>query len=189
MGNSSLNSLFTGGRYFFEQKINRHTFLIDLTLDEIITSADISIYKIDEAFTDLIPLIPYFDIQYEIHDIDGENFYCLQGAPINELGRLLHKSHVEGYIDHFSPQNISPNKMEIFEGDRYLVKGYFRFGSSGAPYIIYDKENDIFKVNAIQSEACPLQLLINGNRNNSAQYVNAIATPLINIREKLEELE
>ena len=187
-GDASLNSKFNGGRYFFEQDINRHTFLVDLELDDILTSSDISIYKISESFNDLISIIPSIQPDFNIYDIGFKDYYCLQGAPINELGRLLHISNIEGYIDHFSPQRISPSKIEIFEGDRYLIRGYFRFGSSGAPYLVYDEGSDSFKVNAIQSEACPLQLLINGNRNKSAQYVNAIATPLKNAEEKINSL-
>jgi hypothetical protein len=45
MGDSSLNSKFSGGRYFFEQNLNRHTFLIDLILDDVLTASDISILK------------------------------------------------------------------------------------------------------------------------------------------------
>ncbi|MEJ7823754.1 MAG: hypothetical protein WKF85_15645 [Chitinophagaceae bacterium] len=70
---------------------------------------------------------------------------------------------------------------------RYLIKGYFRFGSSGAPYVFYDEENDIFKVNAIQSEACAIQLSINNNMNGNFQYVNAIASPLKIIQDRLEQ--
>ena len=188
LGDSSVNSRFTGGRYFYEQAINRHTYLIDMVLHDVIKTSDISIYKIDDSFSDLIPTIPSINIDYNIYDIGSDDIYCLQGAPINELGRLLHISHIEGYIDHFSPQVISSTQRAIFEGDRYLIKGYFRFGSSGAPYLHYEKEDEIFKVIAIQSEACPLQLLIDGKRDKNAQYVNAIATPLSNIKEKLEAL-
>ena len=39
---------------------------------------------------------------------------------------------------------------------------------------------------AIQSEACPIQLSIDNKREGNFQYVNAIATPLNNIKEKLE---
>lgn len=71
-----------------------------------------------------------------------------------------------------------------FEGLRYLIKGYFRFGSSGAPYIFYDQKSGSFKANAVQSEACPLQLSINNNREGNFQFVNALASPL-NIMNKL----
>jgi len=188
MGNPELNNRFTTGRYFYEQEFNRHTFLIDLKIHKIIVSSDIAIYKIDDSFIDLIPSIPSINADYNIYDIGDPDFYCLQGAPINELGRLLHKSQIEGYIDHFSPQLRLNNQNYIFEGNRYLIKGYFRFGSSGAPYLHYDRENDLFKVNAIQSEACPLQMMIQGNKEKNAQYVNAIATPIKNIQSELEPL-
>ena len=69
-----------------------------------------------------------------------------------------------------------------------MIKGYFRFGSSGAPYIFYDKTTDTFKANAIQSEACPLQLAINNSREGNFQFVNALASPLNIIESKLRSL-
>jgi hypothetical protein len=74
------------------------------------------------------------------------------------------------------------------EGLRYLIKGYFRFGSSGAPYLVYNSELNEFEANAIQSEACPIQLSISNKRDGNFQYVNAIATPLSNIKDHLEKL-
>jgi len=189
LGNAGFNHRFTHGHYFYEQDINRHTFLLDLKLHRIVVSSDIAIYKIDDVFADLVPVIPRIEVEFDIHEIGDSNYYCLQGAPINELGRMLHKSQIEGYIDHFSPQLRHANQSYIFEGNRYLIKGFFRFGSSGAPYLHYDHENDNFKVNAIQSEACPLQMVIQGNRDNNAQYVNAIATPLNNAKMEIEALK
>ena len=72
------------------------------------------------------------------------------------------------------------------DGLRYLIRGYFRFGTSGAPYLFFDEKEKIFKVNAIQSEASPIQLSINNNRQGNFQYVNAIAAPLKNIKSELE---
>ena len=43
-------------------------------------------------------------------------------------------------------------------------------------------------VNAIQSEASPLQLSINNTMAGNFQYVNAIASPLAMIKDKLREL-
>lgn len=188
LGDAALNNKFSGGRYFLESDIDRHTFLIDLKLHKIIVEADAAIYKIADDFADIIPLIPKIDVDLTLREIGDKHFYLLQSAPINALGRMLHNSQIEGYIDHYSNALSHKNRNYIFEGTRYLVKGYFRFGSSGAPYLHYDPEQDIFKANAIQSEACPLQMLIQGNRDNSAQYVNAIATPLHNIKGEIEAL-
>ena len=73
------------------------------------------------------------------------------------------------------------------DGLRYLIRGYFRFGSSGAPYVYYNADEGQFKVNAIQSEASPIQLSINNSRDGNFQYVNAIASPLKNIKEEIEK--
>ena len=68
----------------------------------------------------------------------------------------------------------------------FLYKN-FRIGSSGAPYFSYDEEKNIFKANASQSEASPIQLSIAGNKNGNFQYINAIASPLVIIQEELEK--
>jgi len=187
-GDVTVLNRFSNGRYFYENNISRHTFLIDLEIVQIFYDSDITIYKISDNFIDLHSRIPYLPIDFNFYDIGYEECYCLQGAPINELGKLLNKAKVEGVIDHFSPSGRIRGRNYIFQGDRYLIKGYFRFGSSGAPYLSYSSSNDVFSYNAIQSEASPLQLLINGDRKKNAQYVNAIATPLKNIQEEIEEI-
>lgn len=90
-------------------------------------------------------------------------------------------------IDHWNCFGDAIGGNYIMDGTRYLIKGYFRFGSSGAPYVLYDDESNSFKVNAIQSEASGIQLSINNNRNGNFQYINAIATPLDNIRAEIEQ--
>ena len=71
--------------------------------------------------------------------------------------------------------------MNRFSEIRDLVMGL-----EGDFQKFYDKENKQFKVNAIQSEACPIQLSINNNRDGNFQYVNALASPLNIIEEKLK---
>ena len=46
----------------------------------------------------------------------------------------------------------------------------------------------IFMINALQSEASPIQLTINNNRNGNFQYINAIATPLQIIKNDLNKI-
>ena len=76
----------------------------------------------------------------------------------------------------------------IFEGLRYLIRGYFRFGSSGAPYVKYNDASKQFKVIAVQSEACPIQLTIKNDRKGNFQYVNALASPLSLVGDELRKL-
>lgn len=71
------------------------------------------------------------------------------------------------------------------QGTRYLISGYFRFGSSGAPYVRFGHAGKGIFVNAIQSQACPLQLMIQNNMDGNLQYVNGIASPLANIKKEL----
>ena len=97
----------------------------------------------------------------------------------------MNKAQIEGYLEHF---NVFPDRIGgnyTFEGMRYLIKSYFRFGYLGAPYVFYDKENQQFKVNAVQSEACSIQLSIDTKRDGNFQYINALATPLSVIKERI----
>ena len=184
---AALTALVGANRYFPEPAQNRHTFIVELELVDAYYSNDIALYKKTNTHQDLIDKIPFAQIDYETYDASDNNFFCLQSAPVDNLGRLLNEARIEGLLDHW---NIFGDKFQgnyIMDGLRYLIKGYFRFGSSGAPYFIYDEEDETFKVNAIQSEASPIQLSINNNRNGNFQYVNAIASPLSLIKDELEQ--
>jgi len=183
-GKPELNSYFYESNKWYERGFGRFLFLVDVELVEIITDHDIAIYKIADKFKGLIPHIPSIKIDTKIYDIGNDNYYGLQSAPYNEIGHMIHKVSIEGYVDHFSQyEGIDV----VRNGFRYLTKGYLKFGSSGSPYLYYDKDKDEFRANAIQSELFGIQMRIGDNRNNT-QYVNAIATPLFNIKEKLQEL-
>lgn len=184
--NPELSKHFTSATYFAEPAINRHTFLMEVELVEAFYGDDIALYRIVNTPKEIIEAIPSVTIDYSILSDEQEHYYCLQSSPTSEVGKLLNKAQIEGFTEHFGifPERIGGNY--ILEGLRYLIKGYFRFGSSGAPYLVYDAKQNEFKVNAIQSEACPIQLSIDNKRDGNFQYVNAIATPLNNIRERLE---
>lgn len=185
---AAVTALFGGNRCFPEPTQKRHTFILELELVEAFYSEDIALYRIVNTHKDIIGKIPSAQIDYEVYDSSNNDFFCLQSAPVDNLGRLLNDAKIEGLLDHW---NIFGDKFQgnyIMDGLRYLIKGYFRFGSSGAPYFKYDRENDVFKVNAIQSEASPIQLSINNNRNGNFQYINAIASPLSLIKDRLEQL-
>jgi hypothetical protein len=134
----------------------------------------------------IIDLIPFFEIDDEVYDVSEKDFYCLQSAPSDLTpGRLLNEAHIEGLLDQWIKQPDRIGGNYTLEGLRYLIKGYFRFGSSGAPYLKFDAATNVFKVNAIQSEACPIQLTINDTRNGNFQWINAIATPLANVIDRI----
>jgi len=181
-----LSEHFSPNNLFAEPAINRHTFLLEVALVEAFYSDDIALYKIINAPQAVIDFMPSLEIEYNILPDEQEHYYCLQSSPTSEVGKLLNKAQIDGYTEHFSifPERIGGNYT--LEGFRYLIKGYFRFGSSGAPYVVYDAQSNSFKVNAIQSEACPIQLSIDNRREGNFQYVNAIASPLHNIKDKLE---
>ena len=160
----------------------RQTYLLETELVELYLSDDIALYRITNTPQDVIDLLPAFEVDSEVYDVSHNDFYCLQSAPSDaNPGRMLNEANIEGLIDQFSIQSERRGGSYIFEGLRYLIKGYFRFGSSGAPYVKWDEESNCFKVNAIQSEACPIQLTINNNRDGNFQFINAIATPLANV--------
>jgi len=181
-----LSAHFNPTTYFAEPAIQRHTFLVEVELVEAFYNEDIALYKIINTPKEIIDAMPSLEIDYSILNDHQENYYCLQSSPTSEIGKLLNKAQIDGFTEHFAifQERIGGNYN--LEGLRYLIKGYFRFGSSGAPYVVYDAKSNSFKVNAVQSEACPIQLSINNQRDGNFQYVNAIATPLQVIQERLE---
>ena len=182
---TTLTGHFNTSTFFSEPNLNRHTFLIELELVDPMYSEDFSIYKIVNTHQDVIDKLPNIKVDFPLLDDTEKNLFCLQSAPGGVLGRLLNNARIEGLLDTWSIFIDRIGGNYTFEGHRYLIKGYFRFGSSGAPYVVYDETERIFKVNAIQSEASPIQLSIKNNREGNFQYVNAIASPLKNIESKL----
>ena len=177
---------FNSSSSFPEPSLNRHTFIIELELQKAFYSDDIALYKIVNTPNEIINRLPNLSVDFSILDNSITNFYCLQSSPGSFLGRLLNNASIEGYSDNWSSFNDKIGGNYIMDGLRYLIRGYFRFGSSGAPYVYYNEAEGQFKVNAIQSEASPIQLSINNNREGNYQYVNAIASPLKNIQSELE---
>jgi len=184
---TTLSTHFTSDTYFEESGINRHTFLVEVELLEAFYSEDIALYRIINTPSEVIQAMPSIAVDFSILNDNQEHYYCLQSSPTSEIGKLLNKAQIEGFTDHFSFFQDRIGGNYTFEGLRYLIKGYFRFGSSGAPYVFYDAKNKNFKVNAIQSEACPIQLSIDNKRDGNFQYINALASPLKIIQEKLEK--
>lgn len=172
---------------FHEPVLFRYTFLLKLKLLKTFYNDDFALYQIIEDDS-VINKIPFCKVDYNIYSQSNENYFCLQSAPLGELGRLLNKANIDGMIDTWSMFKDKIQGDYAIEGLRYLIKGYFRFGSSGAPYLRYDKKYNSFKVNAIQSEASPIQMTINGKRDGNLQYINAIASPLKNIEIDLKKI-
>ncbi len=184
---TALTRYFGTENYLFEQAIHQHTFLLEVELVKAFYSADIALYRIVDAPKEIIDRIPSVDINYDFLDESMDKIYCLQSSPAGSAGRLLNAADMEGMLDHF---NVFPDEVEgnyVFEGFRYLIKGYFRFGSSGAPYLFYDGAREKYVVNAIQSEASGIQLSIKNEREGNYQYINAIASPLYIIKDELEK--
>ena len=184
--NLALTQHFNSNNYFHEPSLNRHTFLLDVELVDAFYNEDIALYKIVNTPSEIINKLPTIPLDFSILPDNETNYYCLQSSPGSALGKLLNKAQIEGYLDHHGTFGDRFGGIYTFEGLRYLIKGYFRFGSSGAPYVFFDKESNQFKVNAIQSEASPIQLSINNNREGNFQYVNAIASPMNIIEAKLK---
>lgn len=184
---ASMTKSFDESNHFAEPALNRHTFLIKLELQKAFYSNDIALYKIQDQSRSLIERIPFIEPDFSMLENDTTDFYCVQSSPGSYLGRLINRATIEGFVDNWSSFRDSFDGNYIMEGMRYLIKGYFRFGSSGAPYVYYHQEEGQFKVNAIQSEASPIQLSIKNNREGNFQYVNAIATPLKNIQQDLQQ--
>lgn len=186
-GDAALNVHFIANNSFPEPTLNRHTFLIELELLDEFVNEDIAIYRIINTHNDIINKLPSVDIDYETYDTGTANYFCLQTAPYDNLGRIINEARIEGLFDNFNQQFDSVGNSYIMDGLRYLIKGYFRFGSSGSPYLIYDNETGKFKVNAVQSQASYIQLSIGGQMDGNMQFVNGVATPLSLIETRLKE--
>lgn len=187
-GDTSLSTHFNASNSFYESELKRHTFFLELELLDAFVNEDIAIYQIINTDSSIINRLPSIDIDFELYDTGLENIYCLQSGPYDNLGRILNEAHIEGILDNFKKRTDTLKKTYIMDGMRYLIKGYFRFGSSGAPYIVYDEENQVFKANAIQSQASYIEMAIKNDRKGNFQYINAIATPFSTIEEKLKKI-
>lgn len=174
-------------RYIYDAVAQKHSYLIDLEFVEAFYTEDIALYRMKNVPPQVIEKIPSVEVDYTLLNSGAQRMYCLQSSPANEAGRLLNTAQLEGVLDHSNVvfDNVGGNYLT--EGIRYLTKGYFRFGSSGAPYIVYNSKQQKFYVNAIQSEASPIQLSLGNNLEGNYQFVNAIATPLYTIADKLKE--
>ncbi|PKP57907.1 hypothetical protein CVT91_09585 [Candidatus Atribacteria bacterium HGW-Atribacteria-1] len=181
---ATITATFAPNNLFSEPNLGRYTFLVELELVQSYYAEDIALYKITNTNQKIIDKMPLANVSYEMTET-GKSLYCIQSAPNSSLGRMVNEARIEGILDHHAIQSDRIGGNYILEGFRYLLKGYFRFGSSGAPYFIYDIESNSFKVNAIQSEAGPIQLSINNKLDGNFQYVNAIASPLKIIEERL----
>lgn len=186
--NEEVTNLFPANSRFHEPTIGAYTFLIELELIEGFYSEDIAVYRMINIDQQVIDLMPSGTISYATY-LTNNSLFCLQSSPSGtNLGRMLNEARIEGVLDHHAVQADRVGGNFIRKGLRYLLKGYFRFGSSGAPYFVYDTENNSFIINAIQSEASPIQLSIKNDRNGNFQYINAIASPISLIEERLEEI-
>lgn len=174
-------------RMLYDNDSQKYTFLVDVELVEAFYGADIALYRIVDLPPEIVNRIPAVGLDFNFLDEPSEKLYCLQSSPNGPAGRLLNESRIEGILDHFGifPDDIGGNY--VFEGLRYLMKGYFRFGSSGAPYLYYNAGTRSYVANAVQSEASGIQLSIKNEREGNFQYINAIATPLYVIRDELKK--
>lgn len=176
---AKLTAQFNPAYVLYEPGLNRYTFLLRLEVLKEFTEHDIAAYRLINVSKDIIAALPYIQADYNFYDDDSTSLYCLQSSPSNSnLGRLLNRAKIEGILDHWAQQRDEISGGYIVEGLRYLVHGYFRFGSSGAPYVRYDDAAQQFKAIAIQSEAAPIQLTIKNDQEGNFQYVNALASPL-----------
>src|ERR1041384_237948 len=186
---ATLTSQINPAYNFHEISINRYTFLLQLDLLKAFVEHDMAVYRLSKATESLMKGIPSIEVDYNTYDDDCSNLYCLQSSPSNSnLGHLLNRAQIEGILDHWAHMPDEIAGSYIFEGLRYLIRGYFRFGSSGAPYVKYDEATSGFKVIAIQSEAAPIQLTIKDDREGNYQYVNALASPLSLVSSDLPKL-
>lgn len=184
----SMAGQFAETRRMYDADAQKYTFLMETELVDAFYGADIALFKIVNTPKEIIDRIPSADIDFDFLDDSDRKLFCLQSSPSGPAGRLLNEASIEGMLDHFNifPDDIGGNY--VFDGYRYLVKGYFRFGSSGAPYLYYDAAKSKFVVNAIQSEASGIQFSIKNDKEGNTQYINAIASPLFIVKDELKKI-
>ncbi len=180
--------MFDAKRQMMDTNAHKHTIFIEVELVKAFYGSDIALYKIVNTPEEIINKIPAVELNYDLLDSEQQRLYCVQSSPNSVAGRLVNDAKIEGILDHFGvfPDDIEGNY--VFEGYRYLIKSYFRFGSSGAPYVFFDEQKGKYQVNAIQSEASGIQFSIKNDKEGNYQYVNAIASPLFIIKNELEQL-
>jgi hypothetical protein len=187
-GDASATQQINPVHIYFEPQTARHTFLLELQLVEAFYENDFALYRIVNRSAQILSRLPLLEIDFNFYTSSNKDFFCLQSSPLSNLGRLLNDAEIEGILDVWS---VSPDRFGgnyLMDGSRYLINGYFRFGSSGAPYLKYDARSGKLKVNAIQSQASPIQLAINNRQDGNFQYVKGIASPLKNIETRLKQL-
>lgn len=184
--NAAAHGAFNPLNVALDANSQRQTYFIETELVESFTEDDVALYRIVHTHQSIIDLLPKFEMDTEVYDVTNKDFFCLQSAPSDLTpGRLLNEATIEGLVDQWNMQPDRIGGNYVLQGLRYLIKGYFRFGSSGAPYIKFDAQTNTFKVNAIQSEACPIQLTIHNDRNGNFQWINALATPIANVIDRI----
>lgn len=186
-GDANLDQHLDPNHYFFEQISNRHTYIIQLELLDELINEDVAIYKIVNTNPKITKKLPQIDIDFELYDTSTPNFFCLQTAPYDNLGRLINQASIEGILDNFCKDHDIIGNQYTMDGLRYLIKGFFRFGSSGSPYLSLDPKTKKFKANAIQSQASFIQMPTHNNTIGNRQYLNGIATPFSIIQETLQK--
>ncbi len=184
----TVTNSFTPHNVLPEPQFNRYNFTLELELVSAFYEHDLAIYRIvnappvqlicfkSQTLITSIVMIP----RKIIIAFRARQQVRLEGCSVSPKLKVL--------LDQFSLFMDPIAGQYLSEGSRYLIKGYFCFGSSGAPYLKWDSESDEFKVNSVQSEACGLQLNIDGKRDNNFQYVNAIASPIALIEDELNQL-
>jgi hypothetical protein len=183
-----VTAMFDDVHKLYDGDARKHTFLVPVKLVEAFYGEDIALYRIVDTPKEVIDKIPAVQLNFDLLEEDDKKLYCLQSSPSGPTGRLVNEAHIEGMLDHFGIFQDEIGGNYLFEGYRYLIKGYFRFGSSGAPYLLYDNDAARYVVNAIQSEASGIQLSIKNDREGNFQYINAIASPLYIIKDRLQQL-
>ena len=183
-----LTPLIPAERVVYEPEAGKYSFLVEVELVKAFYSADIALYRIINTTREIIDRIPAVDINTDFLEETPEKMHCVQSAPNSPVGRLLNDAHIEGMLDHFELLHDETGGNYTMDGFRYLVKGYFRFGSSGAPYVFFDQARGRYVVNAVQSEASGIHMSIRNDKEGNFQYTNAIVSPLYIIRHELAAL-
>ncbi len=183
-----------------------HTYLLRLAARTIDYENDFSIWSFNP---ELAAKLPSLAIARQTDFAFEDDYYLLQSAdPENSTGYLISPVKLDGimhehrralnpvgYRDQFGQEVGVESKVECLSlGERLVFNGYFKFGTSGSPFL-----NKRFEVIGLQSSALYTQykyaeLLSTEQGRTQVQYQGfifnrCVAIRMERIREALQRLE
>lgn len=202
---------YPGDIFYVDESANifrNHTFFVKLKPRKIDYESDFSIWSFNP---ELARMLPALELSRQSSFPANESYYLLQSAdPENSTGYLVTDVKLDGLMFQHVPDatlvsyacQIRTNRMVMLEskvvglllGERLVFNGYFKFGTSGSPFL-----NSAFEVIGLQSSALYTQykyseLFSLNNQSPTMQtyqgyiFNRCVAVKMDKIRDAIEKL-